>query len=175
MTFSIRPAVPDDSPGVIRVIHAVYDEYGFTWDADEYHADLYDLRTYYLDRGHIFWVAEAGGSLIGTAALELFDLLTGDWGATCEVEGERRLCGCDCSLQRLYVHPSARGQGAGGALMETVLEAARRRGRRGLEIWSDKRFTEAHRLYEKFGAVSIAERICHDPDQSPEWGLLIRL
>jgi len=25
------------------------------------------------------------------------------------------------------------------------------------------------------GAITIGERICHDPDQSPEWGLVIKL
>jgi putative acetyltransferase len=176
MSVSIRPAVPHDVENVIGVIRAVYDEYGFTWDAAGYHADLYDLQRHYLDQGHAFWVAEEeGGALIGTAALRLFAPLPGEWGASREVDGELRLCGCDCSLQRLYVHPSARRQGAGRKLMESVLQNARQRGRRGLEIWSDKRFGEAHQLYHKLGAVSVADRICHDPDQSPEWGLLIRL
>jgi len=31
-----------DVEGIVRVVKAVYDEYGFTWDAEEYHADLYD-------------------------------------------------------------------------------------------------------------------------------------
>jgi hypothetical protein len=42
-----------------------------------------------------------------------------------------------------------------------------------MEMWSDKRFEDAHRLYQKLGAEVVGERICHDPDQSPEWGLLL--
>jgi hypothetical protein len=42
-----------------------------------------------------------------------------------------------------------------------------------MELWSDKRFEDAHRLYQKLGARVVGERICHDPDQSPEWGLAI--
>jgi putative acetyltransferase len=176
MSVSIRLATPRDTAAVVGVVRAVYDEYGFTWDVEEYHADLYNLQAYYLDRGHPFLVAEdQGGAIIGTAGLELFDQLPGEWGTSVQVVDTLRLGGCDCSLERLYVHPSARRQGAGSALLETVLDEARGRHRRGLEIWSDKRFEEAHRLYRRFGAAPVAERICHDPDQSPEWGLLIRL
>jgi putative acetyltransferase len=176
MSLSIQPATAADSSGVVRVVRAVYDEYGFTWDAEQYHADLYNLQAYYLDRGHAFWVARNGeGEIVGTVALELFDALPGEPGAAVRIGETVRLGGCDSALERLYVHPAARRQGAGRALVETVLAEARRRGRRHLEIWSDKRFGEAHRLYQRVGAVPVAERICHDPDQSPEWGLLLRL
>jgi GNAT superfamily N-acetyltransferase len=174
--LAIRPAFAADSEAVVRVVRAVYDEYGFIWDPDGYHADLYDLQGHYLDHGHAFWVAEQeDGTIIGTAALEFFEPLPGEPGTAVTIGNTIRLVGCDCALERLYVDPAARRQGAGGLLVETVLLEARRRGRRALEIWSDKRFGEAHRLYGRFGAVSVAERICHDPDQSPEWGLWIRL
>lgn len=176
MSISIQPATAADVEAVVGVIRAVYDEYGFTWDPNDYHADLYDLQGHYLDRGDAFWVAQQEeGAVIGTAALECFDALPGTPGLAVEIENTRRLGGCDCALQRLYVHPAARRQGAGSALIEAVLQEARRRGRHYLEIWSDKRFLSAHQLYRKFGAMPVSERICHDPDQSPEWGLLIRL
>jgi putative acetyltransferase len=176
MSIRVQPATPADAPAVVRVVRAVYDEYGFTWDAASYHADLYDLQGYYLDRGHGFWVArDAADAVIGTVALELFDPVPGAPGEAVLIGETIRLGGCDCALERLYVHPAARRRGAGRALVETVLTEARGRGRRHLEIWSDKRFGEAHRLYHRLGAVPIAERICHDPDQSPEWGLLLRL
>jgi hypothetical protein len=44
-----------------------------------------------------------------------------------------------------------------------------------MEIWSDKKLLDGHRLYEKVGAVLVGERLCHDPDQSPEWGLVLDL
>jgi putative acetyltransferase len=174
--IAIRPALAADSEAVVRVVRAVYDEYGFIWDAAGYHADLYDLQGHYLDRGHAFWVAELEDrGIIGTVALEFFEALSGQPGTAVEIGNTIRLAGCDCALERLYVDPAARRQGAGGLLVETVLQEARRRGRRALEIWSDKRFGDAHRLYRRFGVISVAERICHDPDESPEWGLWIRL
>ena len=176
MSVSIRLATAADVAGVIRVIRAVYDEYGFTWDPTGYHADLYDLQAYYLDRGHAFWIAQQEErAIVGTVALECFDPLPGAPGTSRVIGNTVRLGGCDGALERLYVDPVARRQGIGSLLVGTVLEEARRRGRRRLEIWSDKRFLDAHRLYGKFGAVPVAERICHDPDKSPEWGLLIRL
>jgi putative acetyltransferase len=174
--IAIRPALAADSEAVVRVVRAVYDEYGFIWDAAGYHADLYDLHGHYLNQGHAFWVAaQEGGGIIGTVALEFFEPLPGEPGRAVEIGNTIRVGGCDCALERLYVDPTARRLGAGSRLVETALQEARRRGRRALEIWSDKRFGDAHRLYGRFGAVSVAERICHDPDQSPEWGLWIRL
>src|SRR5262249_23477424 len=153
----IRPATAADTDGAVLVVRAVYDEYGFIWEPAGYHADLYDLQGRYLDRGHGFWVAEQpGGTIAGTVALECFDPLPGVPGTVMEIDDALRLAGCDCALERLYVHPEARRQGIGAALVETVLEEARRRGRQCLEIWSDKRFGDAHRLYVRFGAVPIA-------------------
>lgn len=56
-----------------------------------------------------------------------------------------------------------------------MIEEARRRGHRQLEIWSDKRFEDAHRLYRRYGARVVGERVHDDPDSSEEWGLLIDL
>jgi hypothetical protein len=44
-----------------------------------------------------------------------------------------------------------------------------------LKIWSDKRFADAHRLYERHGARVVGERVHDDPDQSHEWGLVLDL
>jgi putative acetyltransferase len=173
---TIRPATVDDAPEICRVIKAVYDEYNFTWDPETYHADLYDLDGFYFSQGDLFWVAEVDGTVVGTVALEMFDRIPGELGALHQPsEGLPRVGGTDCSLERLYVHPDARRGGVGGKLIETVLDEARSRGRTNLEMWSDKRFGDAHRLYGRFGAEVVADRICDDPDVSPEWGLLVKL
>ena len=159
----------------MRVVKAVFDEFNFTWDEDDYHADLYDLQSHYLDPGHAFWVAEKDGEIVGTVALHVYDPIPGRPGELIDYEDAKRVGGTDCSLERLYVLPNARKGGLGHALTQTVIDEARRRDRKAMELWSDKRFVDAHRLYGRFGAEVIADRICHDPDQSPEWGLLIRL
>jgi putative acetyltransferase len=156
---TVRLATAADAEAIASVVRGVYDEYGFTFDEDGYHADLLDVGRRYDG----FWVAETADGVIGTAGLVLS---TGRVGS---------LDGCDCSLERLYVLGAARGQGAGSALLRAVLEAARAAGRRRLAIWSDKRFEDAHRLYVRFGAQVVAERVCDDPDESPEWGLVLEL
>jgi ADP-ribose pyrophosphatase YjhB (NUDIX family)/GNAT superfamily N-acetyltransferase len=138
----IRRARTADSAAAAAVVKAVYDEYGFTWDELGYHRDLQDVETAYA----AFFVAELDGRIVGTAGLS----------------GEG-------SLERLYVLPSARSDGTGSALLRAVAEEARRLGRRRLEIWTDTRFEQAHRLYERFGAHRSGERINDDPDASFEW------
>jgi GNAT superfamily N-acetyltransferase len=156
----VRRAQSADAAAIAAVVRAVYDEYGFTWDEAGYHADLRDAAAHY---GGAFWVAEAADEIVGTVGLDLTDDRVGGLG------------GCDCSLERLYVLPRARGQGAGSALLRTVLDEARAHGRTRLAIWSDKRLEDAHRLYERFGARVAAERVHDDPDSSHEWGLVLEL
>ncbi len=152
----VRAARSADSVEASAVVEAVYAEFGFTWEPDGYHGDLADV-----ERGFAgFWVAELAGRMVGTAGLAV---------------SSQRLGGCDCSLERLYVLREARGTGAGSSLLRAVLEAARSRGLRRMEIWSDKRFVDAHRLYERFGAEVVEERVGDDPDASAEWGLVLPL
>jgi GNAT superfamily N-acetyltransferase len=160
----------------VAVVKAVYAEYGFTWEAEGYHADLYDVQAHYWDRGHAFWVAlDDSRRVVGTVALKVYDPVPGEPGAITRVAGRVRIAGADCSLDRLYVHPEARRQGLGMRLSELVIAEARSMGRRLMEIWSDKKFEDAHRLYGRLGARQVTDRILDDPDQSPEWGLLLEL
>lgn len=179
MEFPIRRAELADIPEIVRVVRTVYDEYGFTWDEQEYHADLYDIEGHYDRLGHSFFVVGSGAipseRLLGVVALKHFAAVPGSRGESTLLEGIVRLAGADCSLDRLYVDPAARRQGLGSALTEHVIRIARSEGKSAMEIWSDKRFVEAHRLYQRLGAFVVADRICSDPDNSPEWGLLLPL
>ena len=173
MSFKIRPATGKDSLPAADVVKAVFDEYGFTWDAEDYCADMYDLDSHYTAVGNPFWVAEVDGEIVGTCGLEFYDLLPGNIGEAILLEGKVRAGGSDCSLERLYVHPNARGKGLGRALLETAIAEAK--DRLAMEIWSDKKLENAHRLYGHYGAIHIGDRICDDPDESPEWGFVLNL
>ena len=175
MPFQIRPATNADVPGVVDVIHTVYDEYSFTWEPDGYHKDLYDIEGHYDGQDDRFYVAVIDGFIVGTVAIALFDLIAGDVGQIRQLDGFLRVQGCDCALERLYVHPKARRTGVGSGLLKHTFEIARAENRQAMELWSDKKFVDAHRLYGKLGAKVVGERLCHDPDQSPEWGLMIDL
>jgi putative acetyltransferase len=178
--MTLRPATAADSAAVAAVVEAVYTEYGFAWDPEGCQADLYDLGAHYLDRGHLVWVVTdpAGldpAGLQGVIGLKLFEPVPGPLGSAVELDAAVRLAGCDSALARLYVHPGARRRGLGTDLLRTALDAARQRGRRAVEIWSDKRLKEAHRLYHRFGARPVADRLIFDPDPCEEWGLVIDL
>ncbi len=175
MSILIRLASNSDIHGVVGVIKTVYDEFGFSWHPEGYHADLYDLDAFYSLEHSPFFVAESEGQILGTVALELFNPIPGERAKLGQHEDRVRILGSDCSLERLYVHPNGRRKGIGKALTNHVIQLAKQRGRTLMEIWSDKAFVDAHRLYERFGAKLVGERLCHDPDQSPEWGMAIPL
>lgn len=175
MSLVIRRATNADIEAAVRVIKAVYDEFDFPWYPDGYHADLYDLEAYYDARGNQFFIAERNGVAVGTAAVDFYTTLPGEVGSTVLLDDTVRVAGSDCSLERLYVVAEARRGGVGSVLLQRTFEAAREAGCQAMEMWSDKRFGDAHRLYGRYGAEVVGERLCHDPEQSPEWGLVVRL
>ena len=167
--ITVREAHEKDAPAVQAVIRAVYDEYGWPWEPEGYHADLYELEGAYWSEGDAFFIAERDGVAAGTIALE------DHVGGLTEPGGLVRILGCDGSLERLYVHPHHRRAGIGEILVDHVIAAARVRGMRRLEIWSDQRLHASHALYEKKGARRVGERLCDDPDLSPEFGYLLTI
>lgn len=169
--MEIRPAVRGDEEGVVRVIRSVFDEYGFTWEPEGYHADLYDLEAHYGGDSAGFWVLESSGVIHGTVALHFFPPSDLAFDGVLD-----RLPGCDCDLERLYLSADSRGRGWGDALFLRSISEARARGCQQMEIWSDKRFSQAHKLYQKHGARLMRDRVLHtDPDKSEEWGLVLPL
>ena len=67
-------------------------------------------------------------------------------------------------LKSLYVTASARGRGFG----ESLVRVAERAG--AVRLWSDTRFTDAHRLYDRLGWCRTGEeRDLHDPSDTTEW------
>lgn len=174
--WTIHRANGQDSEAAVDVVKQVYDEYGFGWFPETYHADLYDLDAAYIQKQYPFWIARlADGTPIGTVSLEwIHPPIPGDFGIQIQ-DGYERIAGADCALNRLYVSPKARRLGVGRALTLAVMEEARLNKKKRLELWSDKRFDKAHQLYQSLGGKIVGDRICHDPEQSPEWGLCIDL
>ncbi len=176
--FEIRPVTEADFPSVVDVVRSVFLEYGFAWDDGPYYADLYDPISHYPAPGG-FWVCVIDGAVVGTVGLEVFEsvpIIRADQPAHPIIhEGKTRVAGADCSLERLYLRADFRGQGVGRALFQTTIEAARSLSLKRMEIWSDKLLEPAHALYHRVGAVIVADRLCDDPDESPEWGLSLDL
>jgi len=101
-------------------------------------------------------------------------------GAFWVVEDERgRICACvavdfpeagAAELHRLYVRPDQRGKGLGASLVRKVERHARERGAQRIFFWSDTRFTNAHRLYQRLGYVRVpGQRDLGDISNSVEY------
>ena len=153
---AIVPFEPRHAPGAVRVIGAVFRDYGVTFDLFEFDADLTDIPRHYLASGGCFVVLEDDGRVVGTAAAVPHSP------ATCEVK-------------RVYLLSEYRGRGHGRALLEHVLGWAERAGYLVALAWSDTRFATAHGVYERLGFVRFGERTLDDLDRSREYGFKKRL
>lgn len=83
--------------------------------------------------------------------------------------GSRPLTDDAVELKSLYVAAPARRHGLGAELVAGVEERARAAGARRVELWSDSRFSDAHRLYARLGYRRLAgTRRLDDPSDTTE-------
>ncbi len=135
----IRPFAPGDQLAARRLIlHGLGERWG--WIDETRNPDLDDITAHYVTPGHYFVVVEQDGELIGTGALVAE-------GAGGEAVGR---------IVRMSVAPEHRGQGLGRALVEHLLEEARRCGYRRMLVETTKEWHDAIRLYQRCGFVEYA-------------------
>lgn len=150
--WQVRPARDDDADGLVALIGAVFAEYeGCVIDLDDLDADLLAWRSHLEARGGDGWVVvDEGGLLVACV------------GVTPTGPGR-------AELKRLYVRADARGRGLGAALVTQVEAWARDHGAHEVVLWSDTRFLDAHRLYERRGYRRTGRsRDLHDPSDTTE-------
>ena len=139
-------------PGVVELIGRVYLEYGFVYVPEVEVPDLYRFDQHYAAPRGAFFVVREGSAVVGSVGVE-------------------RLNDGSAELHRLYLDAGLRGRGTGRALVETVLEWCRTQKIRRLILWSDTRFDQAHRLYERMGFQRTGERVLPDDlNQTREYG-----
>jgi putative acetyltransferase len=130
----IRPARDEDAQDLFGLIALCFAEYpGCFVDP---HDDLPDLKapaSSFARTGGAFYVVEDERGRV--AACIAVDYPQPD----------------TAELHRLYVRPDQRRRGLGGRLVALIEAEARRQGARHLFFWSDTRFGDAHRLYERLG------------------------
>ena len=149
-SLTLRPTVPEDVLGILKLISEVYAEYDCVLDAETEEQHLLEPGPYFREHGGEFWVVEEGGVVRATAAVLLH-----------EDSGE---------LKSLYVHPSLRRQGWGRKLTVLAMDYARSAGKQKMILWSDTRFTDAHRLYRNLGFTETGRRDLKDSNNSIEYG-----
>jgi GNAT superfamily N-acetyltransferase len=97
--------------------------------------DLLAPATAYQESGGAFWVAvDPCSTVVATVA----------W---------RPLSAGTTELERLYVNRRWRRRGLGAALADLVEKTSTETGASEVQLWSDSRFTDAHRFYERRGYV----------------------
>jgi N-acetylglutamate synthase-like GNAT family acetyltransferase len=100
--------------------------------------DLHDISANDQVRSGNFWVALAGGRVVGTISL-------------LDIGGGR------AALRKMFVHRDFRGPEAGAAkqLLETLLEWAGAKSVREIFLGTTEKFLAAHRFYAKNGFAEI--------------------
>lgn len=151
--IQVRDARDDDAEGLIALIGGCFAEYpGCLLDVDGELPELRAIATAFRGWGGSFWVAERGGRVVGCVGF---------------TPGKKV---GHAELKKLYVEKSARESGLGGALCALVEAEARKAGHTRIDLWSDTRFTTAHRFYEKRGyARGPTTRELHDSSDTVEY------
>jgi ribosomal protein S18 acetylase RimI-like enzyme len=149
-TLRLRPTIPADVPGILALIGEVYAEYDCVLNAETEERHLLEPVPYFHAHDGEFWVVEENGLIRATVAVMLH-----------EDAGE---------LKTLYVHPSLRRQGWGRKLTTLAIDYARAGGKRKMILWSDTRFTDAHRLYRSMGFHEMGLRELFDSNNTVEYG-----
>jgi putative acetyltransferase len=155
----IRSARDEDADGLIRLVSNAFAEYpGCALDVD---ADMPELRkpatAARAEKGR-WWVAELDGAVVGSVAVTPV-------AASARPEQEKIV-----ELKRLYVSPLARRRGLGAHLVALAESEAKSRDARTLILWTDTRFEDAHRLYDRLGFVRAPDtRALNDGSNTVEY------
>jgi putative acetyltransferase len=152
MSVTIRDARDDDATSLISLIGSIFSEYpGCVLEVDNEMPQLRSIATTFERWGGQFWVVEKDGAIVGC-------------GGFAPTEGD------GLELKHLYIAGNARRTGLGTRLTHLVEEAAMVRGKRYVELWTDTRFAEAHKLYEGLGYARMPERReLHDLSRTVEY------
>ena len=129
----IRSVHDTDSGGLIRLIDEIFAEYpNCVLDVD---ADMPELRnpaSAVRETDGRWWIAELDDTIVGSASLAPAN-------------------SSEAELKRLYVASTARRRGLGEHLVRLVENEALHRKMEHIFLWTDTRFADAHRLYERLG------------------------
>lgn len=148
----LRPVRDADSAAVVALIGGCFAEYpGCILDLEGIDSWMRSPASTYERRGGEFWVVQCDGVVVACA-------------------GYRPAEDGSVELKSLYVGAAARRAGLGARLVALVEQAAARAGATAVMLWSDTRFADAHRLYERLGYVrGSVTRQLQDPSDSTEY------
>ena len=135
----VRPGQDDDFAGLSALMVRCFSDYwGCVLWVDGDVPYIRAIATEHAAKDGRFWVVERGDRLVGSV------------GNLAKPDGRME-------LKMLYVHPAARRRGLAARLVGLVEQDARERGFAQVELWSDTRFADAHRLYNRLGFRQTGE------------------
>jgi putative acetyltransferase len=138
--LTIRPIVAADDAAVATIIRAVMPEFGADGPGFAIHdAEVDGMTAAYARPRSAYFVVSDGAQVVGGGGVA--PLENGD--ATV------------CELRKMYFLPSLRGRGAGKALLEHCLDAARALAYRRCYLETLRRMEAAQALYRRFGFVRL--------------------
>jgi GNAT superfamily N-acetyltransferase len=153
--IEVRRATPADIETVITLIKAELTRYGewapgFTLVAPS--PELRERLNLLYEDDERAWIllAFAGDEAVGVVSLSLIT------GADARVPPEGTVY-----LWQMFVRRDWQGSGLGGALLDRLLEEARRRGYERIVLWAAAGASQARRFYEREGFEPTGEE---DPD-----------
>jgi putative acetyltransferase len=144
----VRPLRPADVPAVRRLWLGYAQEFRHELGPQDLDAEGARLPEPYMQPGWGAWVAERDGRVVGCAFLKPLDARTAE-------------------LKRMVVAPETRGLGAGRALGEAVLAAARANGHARVVLDTVPSMAAARRLYALLGFVECAPYYAGSPLVAP--------
>jgi len=129
----VRPGTGADAAAAAALVRQVLMEHGLPFDPWDLDADILAPEAHYAAGGGAFYVAtDAGGRIVGTAALQRTGPSSGE-------------------VRKMFLLPEARGNGTGRALLDAVLAAARARQLERVTLTTRHRYGRAIRMYERAG------------------------
>ncbi|QQE66760.1 putative aetyltransferase YjgM [Leptolyngbya sp. BL0902] len=129
--YHIRSWQPLDRQAAGSVIATVLAEYGLGWEPEGSDRDALEVEAHYWQTGGEFWVVFDGETLVGTA------------GYYPAHRGEKAV-----EIRKMYLRPSARGQGLGRYLLRQLEARIQQRGFRHIWVETASVLKEAVQLYE---------------------------
>jgi N-acetylglutamate synthase-like GNAT family acetyltransferase len=149
--MKIRPVTKQDVPKIIKLIGDVWAEYDCVFAVEREETHLLAPDEYFHAKDGEFWVVVEKNEIVATVAVMMLGEKTGE-------------------LKSLYVHKDFRRQGLGEKLTTLAVKYAQMKGAKEIILWSDTRFTKAHKLYERLGFKQVSFRELDDLNNSKEFG-----
>ncbi|MHB1058338.1 MAG: GNAT family N-acetyltransferase [Rhodanobacter sp.] len=138
--FRIRPIEPSDNAAIAAIIRAVMPEFGADGPGFAIHdAEVDAMCESYARPRSSYFVVERGGVVIGGGGVAPLQNAEPDV----------------CELRKMYFLPAARGIGAGSAMMQRCLDAARTHGFARCYLETLTGMDAAQALYRRSGFTPL--------------------